>query len=163
VVQMVEEAFDIGFDEITETAVLEIEGEVFYGLLRTPPRSVSVAALDEVLLVDGVQQLGRRPLDEFVFERRDAERPLFAFALWDHDAPHQPGAVAFVFQALHQVLQPVLQTVGVVMVGDFVHALGGLRIQFPEAAPQEVQVDFPVEIPETVVFAGACPHGYSPQ
>ena len=48
--------------------------------LRPGPETVAEA--EEVLLVDRIQHFDHRPLDDLVFQRRDAERPLPPIRLW---------------------------------------------------------------------------------
>jgi hypothetical protein len=44
--------------------------------MRAAPRPKPVGEADEVRLVDRVQHLDHRPLEELVLQRRDPERPL---------------------------------------------------------------------------------------
>jgi hypothetical protein len=57
VVQLVEEALDIGFDQVPLRPVLEIEGEVMDRLQRSSPGAIAIATSQKILLLDGHQQL----------------------------------------------------------------------------------------------------------
>src|SRR6266852_7827896 len=53
------------------------------GLVGAASRSKAIGAIEEVGFIDGAQDLGHRALDDFIFQREDAERPLTAVSLWD--------------------------------------------------------------------------------
>ena len=200
VVHVVEEAFDVGLDDVVtvqtpprilspsdeqsttyeesgakmgggserlhdvpELAELEVEGQLGNRCLRAPVRPVAVAVLDEVLFVDGSQQLGTGQLNQFVFQRRDAQRPFLPVFLGYVATPHQPGAVRLGLQSLRQVLKVGFQVFLVDRRGDSVDATGRFLVQVAPAMPQKVRVQFPVEVLEPVVFASFRSVGYSPQ
>ena len=51
--------------------------------MGTASRVETIGAIEEVGLVNGVQDLGHRALDDLVFQREDAERSLSTIGLWD--------------------------------------------------------------------------------
>jgi hypothetical protein len=52
-------------------------------LMSTAPGSEAKGAIEEVGFIDSAQNLRHRALDDFIFQREDAERPLTAVSLWD--------------------------------------------------------------------------------
>lgn len=52
-------------------------------LMSTASGSEAKGAIEEVGFIDGAQGLRHRDLDDFVFQRGDAKRPLTAVGLWD--------------------------------------------------------------------------------
>ncbi|MGL3111196.1 hypothetical protein [Bradyrhizobium sp. BR 1432] len=51
--------------------------------MSAAPGSEAKGAIEEVGFIDGAQDLRHRALDDFIFQREDAERPLTAVSLWD--------------------------------------------------------------------------------
>jgi hypothetical protein len=162
-VEVIEEAFDVGFDDVTELAKLEVETEVLDRCLGTSPRPVAIADGQKVLLVDGVQDLGAGKLHQLVFQGGYPQRPLAAVLFGDVAAPDQLGPVAFGLQALHQMLQVGVEVLLVRLGCHAVDSAGGFLVQIAPAVSQQLGIQTSVEILKTMVFAGARPLGYSPQ
>src|SRR5215472_7347826 len=92
------------------TAVRSIATVKAQCIVLAAPRPETVAEAEEIFLVDSVQQFDRRPLDDLVFQRRDAERPLPPVRLGDITAPRWLRPVAAAVDAGVQVRQLGLQT-----------------------------------------------------
>ena len=163
VVHVVEEAFDVGFDDVAIAAVLQIEGEVADGIARSSSRPVAVAAAEEVGLVDRCQQFAGGELDQFVFQCRDAQWPLLAILLGDVDAPHQFRAVPLGHKTLGQCLDASVQILGILARRHVIDATGGLLVEVAPAVPQQVGIDVPIEVLKPVLRVALRLDGYRPQ
>jgi hypothetical protein len=53
VVEIIEETFDIGLYNVAIDAVLQVKGQLSHRIQCSTPRPVAVAAIQEVLLIDG--------------------------------------------------------------------------------------------------------------
>jgi hypothetical protein len=51
--------------------------------MSTASGSEAKGAIEKVGFIDGAQDLRHRALDDFIFQREDAERPLTSVNLWD--------------------------------------------------------------------------------
>jgi hypothetical protein len=89
----------------------------------------AIRAVQKVLFVDGLQQLAQGVLDEFVLERRDAQRARLTFSFGDVDPSDRLMAVAFRLQPLEQFLQVAQQVLPVVLLGDPIHAYRRIRTE----------------------------------
>jgi hypothetical protein len=78
-------------------------------LVRGPTGPKAVRAVQEVLLVDGVQHHRDRPLKHFVFKGRDPERTRCPVSLRDFDAPDRRGVVRAGLEAVQQRPEVALQ------------------------------------------------------
>ena len=103
------------------------------------PRSEPVREAEEVGLVDGVQHLDRGPLDDFVFQRGHAERPLPPVGLRDVHPTNRLRSVRPPLQPLGEVLEVVLQCLAVVPPRLAIHARRGVPLQREVRRPQCVR------------------------
>src|SRR5258708_8442809 len=78
-------------------------------LVRRAPRSEAIRARQEVLLVNGLQNHGDRPLCHLVLEGRDAERPSRAVRLGDVASAHRRCLIATGLDAFEKVHKVGLQ------------------------------------------------------
>jgi hypothetical protein len=85
------------------------EGERIQRIVLGAPRSEPVGEAEEVRLVDRVQHLHQRPLDDLVLECRDAERPLPAVGLRDVLPPRRLRPVAAAHHAAVQVADVAIE------------------------------------------------------
>src|SRR5258707_2965596 len=79
------------------------------GRVRAAPRPKAVAKPKEVRLVNRIQHLGYRTLDNLVFERRNAEGPAAAVAFRDVRAAYRLGPVLSAVDPFVQVLKVTFQ------------------------------------------------------
>src|SRR6266851_2590970 len=79
------------------------------GGVRAAPRPEAVAEPQEVRLVDRIQHLGYRPLDNLVFERGNAEGPAAAVAFRDVRAAYRLGPVLSAVDPFVQALKVTFQ------------------------------------------------------
>jgi hypothetical protein len=66
-----EEAFYICLYNVPIAPELEFGGEISDRILRTPFVSISITAIQKVLLIDGIQDFCTRRLNELVFQSGD--------------------------------------------------------------------------------------------
>ena len=131
----IEAAFDVRFDNIPITPVLEIEGQVSDRLLRTTIGPVASAELQKVLLLDGVEHFGTGQLYEFVLQRGNAQRPFFPIVLRYVTASYELGMIALRFQSPDPVLKILLQVFLVLRRCDAVYSTGRVLMQIVPALP----------------------------
>src|SRR3954451_22081919 len=79
------------------------------GRVGAPSRPEAITEAQKIGLVDGVQHLGHRPLDNFVLKRGYAERPLATVASRDIRAAHRLGPVLPAVDPVVQMLKIALQ------------------------------------------------------
>jgi hypothetical protein len=101
VVEIIEETLDIGLYNVAIDAVLQVKGQLSHRIQCATPRPVAVAAIQEVLLIDGCEQLGAGELYQLVLQRRDAYGPLFSVLLGKVNTPHPLGTVTLGLQSPH--------------------------------------------------------------
>src|SRR5207244_227315 len=128
------------------------------------PRPEPVREPEEILLVDRVQHLDNRTLDDLVLQRRDAQRPLPSIRLWDVSAPRRQRPVAPPVDALVQVLELFLKPLPVLRPRHPVHSGGRLSLQPEVGLPQQIDIDMVEQRGEPlplVQFRG-CPYTLQP-
>lgn len=81
--------------------------------MRTPARTSTLRKSKDVYLVEGVQPLCRRPLDEVVFPRRFAEGALAALGFGKVNPLERQGVVGSPLEAVVPVLEGRLQVFSV--------------------------------------------------
>ena len=105
------------------------------------PWSESEAEVDKVDFVHCTQHLGNRTLDDFVFERGDAQGPLAAVGLWDVCTPHGLRPVLAAVNAVAQAMQIVMQVLCVHLNGYPVDASTGSTTQSLKRSFERGEVD----------------------
>src|SRR5437879_11543882 len=78
------------------------------------PGPEPIREAQEVGLIDSVQHLDRRALDDFVFQRRNSERPLPPVGLGDVHPTHWLRSVRSSLQSMGEILEVVLEGLAVV-------------------------------------------------
>ena len=104
--------------------------------MRAPPRPKAVAEPQKIGLVDGVQHLGHRALDDFVFQCRNAERAQTAVSFRDVGSAHRLGPVLSAVDPFVQTLEIGFQIPLVVLRRHPVDAWTG-RTPLPPERPFE--------------------------
>ena len=84
---------------------------------------------EKVLFVDGIEHLDDGPLDQLVFQRGDAERPLPPVRLRDVCPTNRTRSERAPLKAGRQVLEVGLQSLAIVLPGLAVDARGGISLQ----------------------------------
>jgi hypothetical protein len=85
VVDRVEEAANVGIEHPIHVLAHDRRMQGIERHVRVPSRPEAVGEPEEVGLVDSTQHLGHRALDDLVFQRRHAERPLAAVGFGNVD------------------------------------------------------------------------------
>ena len=98
-------------------------------VMLAAPRPEPVREPEKVRLVDGVQHLDRRALDDLVFQRGNAERSLPPVRLRDVHPTHRLRSVRSSLQPLGQVLEIALQLLAVLSPRLAIHARRGIRFK----------------------------------
>ena len=93
-----------------------------HGIVGTAPGPKTVGAVQEVLLVDGLQHRTHGVLDDLVLERRYAQRPRLAVVLRNVDPPDRLVTIALRPQPLVQVLDVSGQVLPVLLLRDPIHS-----------------------------------------
>src|SRR2546430_2124318 len=104
------------------------------------PRSEPVRKAEKIRLVDGVQHLDRRALDDLVFQRRYSERSLPPVGPWYIHPTHRLGSVRPAFQPFGEILEVLLQFLAVVPPRLPVHARCGFLLQTEVGHTKRFQV-----------------------
>src|SRR5258708_549254 len=80
-----EEPFDIGVQYPVHCPVLDACRERVQRIVLSPPGPEPIGEAEEVRLVDGIENLHHRTLDNLIFQRGDAERALPSVRFRDVD------------------------------------------------------------------------------
>ena len=115
VVNGIEEGSDVEIEHPVHTLRHQGLFEGRQGRVGAPSRPEAVAEAQKIGLVDGVQHLGHRPLDNFVLKRGYAERPLATVAFRDIRAAHRLGPVLPAVDPVVQMPEIALQLLLVVL------------------------------------------------
>lgn len=105
----VEERPDVGVEDPVHRPLGDLEGERVQRIVLGTPRTEPVGKAEKIRLVDRVQHLHQRPLDDLVLERRDAERPLPAVGLRNVLPPRRLRPVAAAHHAAVQVVDVAIE------------------------------------------------------
>jgi hypothetical protein len=127
VVDVIEEAADIGVQYPVHRQVLDTRRERVQRIVLSPSGPEPVREAEEVSLVDGVQNLHQRALDDLVFQRRDAQWPLPPIGIRNEHAARRLCAVRAPVHAAVQIGKPIRQALAVCRPCRPVHA----RRRFP--------------------------------
>ena len=105
----IEEGSDVEIEHPVHTLRHQGLFEGRQGRVGAPSRPEAITEAQKIGLVDGVQHLGHRPLDNFVLKRGYAERPLATVAFRDIRAAHRLGPVLPAVDPVVQMLKIALQ------------------------------------------------------
>ena len=73
VVKRIKEPTDVRIEHPIDRTLFDAHGHRVQRVVRTAPRSEAIGKPQEVSFIDGVDHLHRRPLDDLVFQGRDAD------------------------------------------------------------------------------------------
>jgi hypothetical protein len=106
--------------------------------VRAAPRPKPVGEADEVRLIDGVQYLDDRSLQNLVLQRGDPERSLPPVRLRYVHPARRPRPIASAMDPTVQILEVRLQVLPVVLPRHAVYARRGFGLQRPIGRPQTI-------------------------
>jgi hypothetical protein len=141
VVHHIEEAGDVGIQDPAHRRALDRHRQGIQRIVLAASRPETVAEAAEVLLVAGVQRFDRRPLDDLVLQRRDAERPLPPVRLGYVVTARWLRPVAAALDAGVQVLKPGFQTGAAVPPRQSVHSRRRFPLKLVIGPAQQIDVD----------------------
>src|SRR5919106_2093102 len=131
---------DVGIQDPVDPPPVDPDHERIQRLVLAAPRPEAVGETEEVRLVDGVQHLHYRALDDLVLQRGDAERPLPAVRLGDVLPPGRLRPVGAPLYASMQIREVGLEVRLVLVPGDAVDARCGFALQLVKRKAQQVDV-----------------------
>jgi hypothetical protein len=110
-------------------------------VVRATPGPKPVREAEEIRLVDGVQHLDGRPLDDLVLQRRDTERPQPSVRLRDAHPACRLRSVSAPLDPLLQVVEVGLQLLPVGLARHLVNPCRHRRAQRPVGHAQAIEAD----------------------
>src|ERR671918_231214 len=140
VVDGIEEPTDVGIEHPVHLPRQQSRIERIQRMMRAASRPEPVREAEEVSLVDRVHHLNRRALDELVFQRGDAQRPLPPVGLGDVRPLDRPRSVRSALQPSRQVREVCLEGLPVVLPRLAVDPRGGIPLQRVVRRPQMLDV-----------------------
>src|SRR2546425_935276 len=136
----VEKAADVSIEHPVHLPRQQSRIERIQRVVRVAPRPEPVREAEEVRLVDRVQHVDRRALDELVFQRGDAQRPLPPVGLLDVRSLNRLRPVRPPLQPFRQVPEVSLEGLAVVPPRLAVHARSCVPLQREVRRPQALPV-----------------------
>ena len=138
--QPIEKSFDVQIKHPVHFSRQQPRVERIQRLMLAAPWSEPIREPEKIRLVDGVQHLDRRALDDFVFQRRDPQRSLPPVGLRDKHSRHRLRSVRSSLQPFGKILEIYLQLLAVVPPRLSVHARRGFLLQSEVGHAQRFQV-----------------------
>jgi hypothetical protein len=109
-------------------------------LVSAAPGSEAIGAIEEVSLVDGIQHLGHRALDDLVLKREYAERSFTSISLRDVRAACRQGSIATIVHPSAEILEALLQPLCVCCYRHSVYPGGRCPFQPPIRSVKRIDV-----------------------
>src|SRR6266536_2711342 len=159
----IEEALYVGLYHISIPPVLQVKGQVTDRIPCPASGPVPITAPQKLRLIDRIQEPGTSCLEEFILDHRNAQRPLLAVALWNVSATNQLRPVPLLLQALYQCLDIGLQGLCIPLPRHSIPPPGRFRIQVAPAVQEELDIQAPVKVPQSVLLVDFRLVGYAPQ
>ena len=135
VVEVVEEALDVGFDHIVVVPELQLDGQLVHAVQGSNVRSVAITAAQEVRLKDRFQDALDRQLQQLVLSGRYPQGAQSSVALGDVLPSDELGVISLPFETLDQSSDVLRQVLLVLCRAHSVDAVGGI---FANVAPTVV-------------------------
>ena len=120
------------------------------------PRPEPVGETQEVLLVDGVQYLDHRPLEDLVLQGGDAERAKPPVWFWYVHPTRRARPVGTAVDTAEQVFEVRSEILPVGVPRHLVHPWCSLGVDGHKSRPQAVQVDVMQQCGEPCFFIPSC-------
>src|SRR6266478_3931766 len=110
----IEKSFDVQIEHPVHLSRQQSRIERVQRLMLASPRPEPIRESKKIRFVDSVQHFDRRALDDFVFQRRNSERPLPPIGLGDVHPTYWLRSVRSSLQPMGEVLEIVLEGLAVV-------------------------------------------------
>src|SRR5215471_423191 len=160
----IEEALNVQVEHPVHLPRQQSGVERVQSTMWTAPWPEAVREAEKVGFIDGVHHPDRRALDDLVFQRRHAERPLPPVGLGDVHPANRLGPVRSSLQPLREIPEVRFQFLAVVPPRLSVHARCGFPLQTEVSHCQRVQVvDMVQERGEPHLLILLCCLTYPPQ
>ena len=118
---------------------------------------------EEILLVDRIQHLDQRALDDLVLQRGDAERALPPVRLRDEPTPRRLRPVGSSVDSAVQVLEADLEVMAVILPRYAIDARGRLALEREVGFPELIAIDVVQERGEPFLLLQPCGLPYAVQ
>ena len=141
VIKAGEEVADVRVEHPAHLLPLDPDRQRVQRVMRSAPRSEPVGEAQEVLLVDGVEHLDHRPLEDLVLQGGDAKRPQPPVGLRDIRPASRSRPVAPAVDPLVQIPEVGLQVLPVGAPRLPIHPGGRPRVERPVGDPEPGNVD----------------------
>jgi hypothetical protein len=136
-----EEVADVRVEHEAHLLALNPDRERIQRLMRRAPGPEPIREAEEVLLVDGVQHLDERALEDLVLQRGDPERPQPPVRLRDEHPPSRSRPERPSVDSSVKIAKVRLEIQPVVAPRHAVHPRGGARADRPVRRAQTVDAD----------------------
>jgi hypothetical protein len=120
-VHTVEEGHHVKLQNPVRLALIHRPGQSPHGIVGTAAGPKAVRAVQEVLLIDGLQHFAQCTLNHLVLGGRDADRPRPALILGNVHPSDRLMTISLRPRALVQAIQIALQLLPVLFLRDAVH------------------------------------------
>jgi hypothetical protein len=117
-----QEISDVGIDNPVHPLPPDRRVHSSQRIMRAASRPETMRAVEEIGFVNGVEHFGHCALDDFVFKRRNAERPLPFIGLGNVGSPNRQGPISVRLKARMQRLEIALQFAFIRRHRDPIHA-----------------------------------------
>ncbi len=113
--KVVEEAFDVGFDDPLRLPVGNDLRDPPQRIVRTTPGTKAVREVAKLRLPDGLQDAAQAVLDQAILETRNPQGAIAAIPFGDISPPYRLRDVAEPAQLRRQVVQPLRQSLCIIV------------------------------------------------
>src|SRR5580658_6119515 len=122
----------------------------------TTPRPKPIRETQEILLIDGVQHLNQRPLDDLVLQRGDPERPLPPVRLRYEHPPSRYHPVRAPMHTSMKLLEVLLKVMPVLAPRHPIDPWSSVRSDRPVCRPETINGDVVQERGEPCLLVLPC-------
>src|SRR5438309_10098025 len=109
-----EKGFDVQIEHPVHLSRQQSRIERVQRLMLASPWPEPIGESEKIRFIDSVQHFDRRALDDFIFQRRNSERPLPPVGLGDKHPTHRLRSVRSSLQPMGEILEVVLESLAVV-------------------------------------------------
>ena len=157
----IEESFDVGVQYPVHRLALDAHREGVQRIVLSPPGPEPIGEAEEVRLVDRIENLHHRALDDLVLQCGDAERALPSVRFRDVGTARRLCPVGAPVDAAFKVAQPCVQALPVGAPRHPVHTRRGIPLQPVIGLLKQRRVDVVQQGGELFRFPFACDFAYA--